>query len=772
VFLLAALPAHLAVQLEVGLPVPLILALYFTNCLEALIGASLVHRFSDAPERFDTFRRAGLFIGAVVLVAPALSGFVDGAAVAFLHGEPYWTVWRTRLFSNTLTALALVPALVSIVRSLPGARAARARWLEAALLVLALVLVGSVVFARPYPGTGQGAWWERSEFVLLLPPLLWAAARFGAAGSSFALLTTSMIALLTATSGGGSTTASLAAHLVRGLQSFLLLTGIPLFALGALMEERRASERMLRDRLLFEELLSRISAGFVLLPSNAMDAAFEGQLRRVGEYSGLASVMLLRAGGEAGLVLVSSWSASGGPAAATPAANSPSELFEHAQRHEDVVVDNPDGSSTLAVPVEVGTHLLGVLVFTGSEAAVRGESATRLRLVAQVFAGALARKEGEDALRAGEEMKSAILASLSGLVAVLDDRGRIIAANETWPEPARTAGVERPLLYGEACRQAAGSGLPDLPEAVEGVQAVLSGRRASFTLEYPSRTAEGDRWFVLSAVPLRRPEGGAVAAHVDVTERRRAEDEARRSREELAHFLRVSTVGELTTSLAHELNQPLTAILANAQAAQFTLASGGDASELPEILDDIVEEDKRAGEVIRRLREMLRKREPAHERLDLNALAADVVRLVAGDAALRNVAIRLDLAQEPLPLSGDRIQIQQVLLNLLLNAMDAMEARPAPERLVVVATARAAEGAVDLSVSDTGTGLDDGAAVRIFEPFYTTKPSGMGMGLSIARSIVEAHGGRIWGRNNAGPGATFMLTLPPAVAEPASKGIS
>jgi two-component system sensor kinase FixL len=165
--------------------------------------------------------------------------------------------------------------------------------------------------------------------------------------------------------------------------------------------------------------------------------------------------------------------------------------------------------------------------------------------------------------------------------------------------------------------------------------------------------------------------------------------------------------------------------------------------------------------VIRRLRDLLRKHEPEHAPLELNALATDVVRLVSGDAALREVALGLDLVPEPAVVRGDRIQLQQVLLNLILNALDAVADCPPDRRHVVVFTTRAsAERTVHLGVSDLGPGLRLGLAEQVFEPFYTTKPSGMGMGLSIARSIVAAHGGRIWARDNDAHGATFTIALP------------
>jgi signal transduction histidine kinase/integral membrane sensor domain MASE1 len=758
--LLAALPVHVALQMAMGRPLHLVLALYASNCLEAAIGASLVHAFSQAPDRVDTLRRAGLFIFAVVLIAPVSTSFIDAAVVAAFGGDPYWQVWQTRIFANALTALAVVPVLVALVRMPRSRKVSARRCVEAAALALCLVVVASRLFpdwmAWPHPSL---AWPEQPLFVLLLPPLLWAATRFGAAGSSLALLMTALIALFAATTRAVDD-GSQVRQQVRHLQAFLLLAGIPLFGLGALIEERRAREEELHERLRFEELLSRISAALVHLPSDWMEAAFEDHLGRIGEHYGLRCLHLVGLAAGSQPALAASWFAPS--SVPPPAAPRPGEVFTRASTHGEWRDDDGQGTRSLGVPIRAGDVLLGALVLSGPARPTSGRAPqpAQLHLLAQVFAGALARKQGEDALRASEAMKSAILASLSGHVAVLDRNGRIIAANATWPE-AGPGHAGPGLPYAEACRLASHAGLPDAPEAVEGVRAVLEGARSSFLLEYPCRTEAGERWFMLSVVPLRRGEGGAVAAHMDVTERRRAEEDARLSREELAHFLRVSTVGELTASLAHELNQPLAAILANAQAARLTLAGGGDPGGVAEMLADIEEEDKRAGEVIRRLRELLRKRQPERERLDLNALAADVARLIANDAALRNVTIRLDLAARPSMVNADRIQIQQVVLNLLVNAMDAMADAPEARRTAQVATCLS-DHAVQLSVSDTGTGLQEGPPERLFEPFYTTKAAGMGMGLAIARSIVAAHGGRIWGRNNAGPGATFTLSLPPA----------
>jgi signal transduction histidine kinase len=243
--------------------------------------------------------------------------------------------------------------------------------------------------------------------------------------------------------------------------------------------------------------------------------------------------------------------------------------------------------------------------------------------------------------------------------------------------------------------------------------------------------------------------------------RRRSEMEGQRLRQDLAHVGRVSTMGELTASLAHELNQPLTAILSNAQAAQRILASDkGDLGEIREILGDIVEDDKRAGEVIHRLRGFLRKSNTELAALDIGELVSQVARLVSSDAIIRNVAIRLDLAPGLPPVCGDRVQLQQVILNLLMNGLDAMRESGEGERTLVLRTESGGPATVVVAVEDSGVGIDEADLDHVFHAFYTTKPDGLGMGLAIARSIVEAHGGHLEARNNPGGGATFSFTLP------------
>jgi two-component system sensor kinase FixL len=290
--------------------------------------------------------------------------------------------------------------------------------------------------------------------------------------------------------------------------------------------------------------------------------------------------------------------------------------------------------------------------------------------------------------------------------------------------------------------------------------------RQEFTMEYRLRRSDGDyRWIVNSGVPRLQNDGtfiGYVGSCVDVTERKRAEAELHLERQELAHISRLTTMGELAASLAHELHQPLTAILSNVQAAQrFIAADSTNLDEVREILSDIIQDNSRAAEVIRRMRSLVKKEAFELAPIELSTIVQDVILLTRTDAMLHNIRVLLDLGPGLPPVRGDRVQLQQVLLNLLLNAFDAMGDCPANQREITV-RAKRDSGQVEVSVSDHGTGLTPDALERIFQPFFTTKRDGLGMGLAISRSIIEAHGGRLWAKNNGERGAMFAFTLPAA----------
>jgi signal transduction histidine kinase len=248
---------------------------------------------------------------------------------------------------------------------------------------------------------------------------------------------------------------------------------------------------------------------------------------------------------------------------------------------------------------------------------------------------------------------------------------------------------------------------------------------------------------------------------VNLRKRKQAEIEAQQRRDELAHVTRVATMGELTSSLAHELNQPLAAIRNYANAAQRFLSQGEpDLTKAREALKGIVRDDRRAAEVISRVRGLLKKEEPRYRPLHMNNLIQEILGFVRSDSVLEGLSIETELTPGLPAVLGDRVQLQQVLLNLMLNAVDAMNKAKPDLRKLVIKTEHEEDRGVKVSVRDFGSGIDEAHRDRLFEPFYSTKSGGMGMGLAIGQRVIHAHGGEIRAENNPAGGATFYFTLP------------
>ncbi|MDQ2695964.1 MAG: ATP-binding protein [Pseudomonadota bacterium] len=276
---------------------------------------------------------------------------------------------------------------------------------------------------------------------------------------------------------------------------------------------------------------------------------------------------------------------------------------------------------------------------------------------------------------------------------------------------------------------------------------------------------DGQRLTVLAyANPVHDEAGsllGAVNVLVDISERKRAEESLRQLEAELAHMGRVTFAGEMAGGLAHELNQPLGAITTYAEAAlQLLNAPRTNPAAVANLLEKIIDQGIRAGEIIHRLRSFLCKTEPRRSAADINALVREAVQLITPEARLGEVKVRLDLAAALPPVAVDAIQIQQVVLNLVRNALDALQEVPAGQRSLSIRTRPADGQEVEVTVIDTGPGLPAEAAAQLFQPFFTTKPHGMGLGLSLSRSIIESYGGRLWTTATSGRGSIFHFTVP------------
>ena len=268
-------------------------------------------------------------------------------------------------------------------------------------------------------------------------------------------------------------------------------------------------------------------------------------------------------------------------------------------------------------------------------------------------------------------------------------------------------------------------------------------------------------WQIASIVAVLLIQAGLITVLLREHRRRQlAEVQSRQRMAELAHVNRFSTAGELTASIAHEINQPLGSILTNAETADAILHSPNpDIAELKDIVKDILQDDRRASEVIRRMRSLLKKAPFELKNLDFNDLVRDTVEFLSSLAVGRKVELHSLIAQNALPILGDRIQLQQVILNLVVNGIDAMTDTPSENRIISIRTSRV-DNFAQLSVSDRGPGIPEGKLKEVFEPFYTSKAEGMGMGLSIARTIIDAHHGLISAKNRDHGGASFKIRLP------------
>jgi PAS domain S-box-containing protein len=723
ILLLAAFPAHLVIQLANHVPAVMILLWFVSNCSEALIGALCIRRLTGGgPLRFDDSRHVGIFVlGSTIGVFA--SSFLDSAFVALVGWgqESYWQIWRARFFSNVLAELTLVPMIIGWTRiDLRALRRASFRTLtEIVGLGASLLAVSMAVFVWRDSGVGG----IHALLYAPLPFLVWAAVRFGSIGTSTATLAIVLLETRGAINQVGPFVGSSPSDSALSIQLCLILASIPLLLLSAVILERRRAERA------------------AIFSAESLKLALDAAHMTIWDWS--------LPPGDA------SWRRESSPA--------PFGALLRVVHPDDqpVVAEAITAAIEKGAPWDVEFRVVhpdgNVRWVMGKGEVLRGETGQPTRLLG-VNVDITDRKRADEAVRASEDLFArAFRSSPDAMVISRRADGQIIDVNDRWE-----------ALFGYPRAAAVGRTMAELPLAASPQdQATL--RRL---IEGPGPVRDVEAQFVTRSgepretiVATETVEMGGHACFIttirDITERQRAQREAQEQRQLLTHLGRVAVLGELSGALAHELSQPLTAILSNAQAARRMLARQPvDLREIDEILEDIASADRRAGEVIRRLRAMFKRGESNRQLLDLNELTRDVLDFARSDLLTRHVQVTTRLASDLPRVRGDSVQVQQVLLNLIVNGCEAMIDNEPNDRTLVIETSLVDHDTVGISVLDNGSGIRADILDQLFEPFVTTKRQGLGLGLTICRSIATAHGGQLWAGNNEGRGSVFRLLLP------------
>ena len=733
--LLAAFPAHLAAQFQSHVPPLMILCWFISNSCEALIGAGLTRYLAGGPIHFRSLRNVGIFCLCVVFVGPLLSSFLDAAFVVWNHWghDSYGQLIRIRLFSNALAALIVVPLVVTWATiGISGLRTARlSRYLEACALFVGLLLVSYAVLYK----VGSGA--DSALLFLPLPFLLWAAVRFGAVGASTAISIVGFLAIWSAAHGHGPFSGGTAEQNALSIQIFLIVLSIPLLFLATVIEERVTGETELRE----SESRFRIvaDAAPVLIWMAGVDQLCTFFNKPWLEFTGRSMEQELGNGWAEGV------------------------HSDDLQNCLDVYTEAFDASQPFVMQYRLRRND-GTFRWVSDQGVPRYDAQGRFAgyIGSCVDVTELVNKDA--ALRESEERMRMAAEAVNLGIWEWD-----LSKDEIWATNARRALLGWPasgkITLEHFISRLHPGDRDRIRQAID--DAIHKGQ--DFDSEYRLVLPDGIVRWMATRGSVRLDAHGKPAQllgiSIDITARKQAELEARQRRDELSHLSRVALIGEMSASIAHELNQPLAGIASNAGAGQRFIDRGNvDLQEIRELLADIGADARRASDVVRGIRGMIKKEQMGRQRINLNDIVTNVVHILSSDALLHWCELKTSLDTNLPMVEADPIQIQQVLINLVVNAFEAMPETPVSTREVEINTQQNADGAVRVSVRDYGVGISPETRSRLFEQFFTTKAEGLGMGLAIARSIVEAHAGTIDAESAEDGGARFHFTLPRSTA--------
>jgi len=729
--LLAAFPAHLIAELQFHVPLPMIVCWFISNCSEAVIGAGLTRYLLGGPVRFDNLRGVAAFCLCAGFLAPFLSSFMDAGFVA-LNGwgrSSYLENWRSRFFSNVLTTLTLTPAILTWCdfKFAQWREISNRRALEGSVLFLGLVITSSIVLYN----AGKDS--DPALFYAPLPLLLWTVFRFGPRATCAAVLIVTFLAIWSSAHGHGPFTKESAEINARSIQMFLVVMTVPIMLLAAGIQERRIGESELRESESRFRIVADAAPVFIWMSSVDKLCSFVNKPWL--EFTGRTLEQELGSGWAEGI--------------------HPDDV----QMCLKVYAEAFDARKPFMMQYRLRRND-GQYRWVTDEGVARYDAEGRFvgYIGSAIDITELVNKD--TALRESEERMRLAADAVNMGIWEWD-----IRKNEIWATDAR-----RSLLgwsaSGKVTFEDFISGIH--PEDRNRIRRTIDdaiARRKDYEAEYRLVLPDGVvRWMAMRGsvhVARNGKPTRVLGISIDITAHKQAELEARQRRDDLSHLSRVALMGEMSASIAHEINQPLGAILSNAEAAELLLESETPPlDEIRKILADIRTDNLRASDIIRHLRLLARKRAMQIESLDLNEVTVEVVKLMEAEALRRNVSVHTDFTAVPATTFGDRVHLQQVLINLILNGMEAMADTPEAERRLLVRTATNGDRRVEISVTDFGQGIAPEKLPRLFDSFFTTKETGMGLGLSIARSIIDAHQGSISAENNADGGATFRFNLP------------
>lgn len=729
--LLAAFPAHWTAQLQSHVPPVMILCWFVSNSCEALIGASLTRYLVGGPLDFRSLRNVGIFCLCVVFIGPFLSSFLDAAFVIWNSWgkDSYWELIRIRLSSNVLAALIVVPLIVTWatdgILALRSAR--RARWIEGCVLLVGLLAISFVVFYEVKSGA------DSALLFLPLPFLIWAAVRFAALGASTAIAIVGFLAIWSASHGHGPFSGGTSEQNALSIQIFLIVLSIPILFLAAVIEERAIGEIELRES--------------------------ESRFRIVADA---APVMIWMSGPDKLCTFFnSSWLEFAGRTMEQELGNGWADGVhgDDVQKCFKTYTEAFDARQPFVMQYRLRRN-------DGKHRWVSDQGVPRYDSQGK-FAGYIGscvdvtELINKDVALRGSEERLRLAAEAANLGIWEWD----LSKDEIWATNARRALLGWPASGKITLEDFISSVHPDDGNRIRQAIRDAIHKGQDFDSEYRLVLPDGIvRWMAARGTvqfDANRKPARVLGINIDITARKQAELEARQRRDEISHLGRVALMGELSTSIAHELNQPLAGILTNAGAGEFLIDHGdADLKEIRELLADISADARRASEVVRGIRGMVKKEQARRRRINVNDVVTNVVQMIGSDALLHACKLKTSLEAALPMVEADPIQIQQVLINLIMNAFDAMRDTPISKRRIEIMTRENGHEAVSISVRDYGIGISEEMKSRIFEQFFTTKPKGLGMGLAIVRSIVEAHAGAIDAENAEGEGARFHFTLP------------